>query len=161
MTATYQSIGWTVSREIDGESVSGVFDVEISLHDLLLLRKGSNLYKPLGVVGGYPLLFNIRYEENEHVGVYMHVARPHITEDLEKEETRMGFIGCWVCFQLLIRVASVERDEKIFFRAAGMGFADFFFTEGKKWGDVVCEGSPYVTNGVLKVHVSMTKTDVR
>lgn len=149
------------SRAIRGEAVSGVFDTEISLKDLLTVSKGCNLYKPLGVVGRYPVIIIISHEIEETLGVYVRFDMPGGYDRKEEADgLAMGFAGWRVGVAFSLQLGSVRiYGERLMGRLGYGNDLVFFENEGKKWGGIVCKNSPLFPNGVLKVYVNVKKIE--
>jgi hypothetical protein len=126
------------------------------LNDLISVSKPTYLYKPLGVVGGYPVIFLIAREEKETLGAYIRLDMPALDDEKMASEIAIGFAGRRVAVEHLIQIGCHSDISTYLVHPDGRGSRDIL-GNGKTWDEVVCKDSSYFSNGVMKIHVSVKK----
>ena len=109
------------------------FSTTFLLVDLMKVEKGGQLWKVVGLAGGYPVRVCLQ-QEKENFAAFVRPLMPCLA--VEPEEC----LGRHVGFSYKMQVGSIERSlERLFSADQGWGWPNLFV--GRSWDKVVCENS--------------------
>jgi hypothetical protein len=132
---------------------SWTFSTSFSLQELAGLEKDVNVYKYVGIAGGFPVYVNFKHTDEDTMKAYVGVRMPrrgNLVWEGEPEPL--------VTFSYSVTVAGgsalqrIRKGANAFDGRSGRGWNDFF---KKPWQEIVVDGSPYLVDNKLNIEVTM------